>query len=170
MSWTAFLTGMFFDFGMRVGFLGFDLKSRSAEIWGTGKAKTTFTNMPTIGKALVDLLESPEKLEAAKNRKVAISSYTITQEEILEALEKVTGEEWTVKRVDADQLGKEGQDMLARGEFGLPAFAGVLRGATFGSAALGDLSKNGEMDNDLLLPDNKENLEEQLKSLMEEVK
>ncbi|KAF2093338.1 NAD(P)-binding protein [Rhizodiscina lignyota] len=169
MNWTAFITGFFFEWGLEKKFFGFDPESKSAEIWNTGNERFSTTNLPTIGKAIVNLLTSPEKLEACKNRYVLISSYTTTQNEVLKTFEKVTGEKWAVTHVDAEKRGKEGQDMLARGMFGLAAFQNVLLGAVYGKQQLGDHTK-GKMDNDLLLPGNNEDMEKQLSHIMAELK
>jgi len=169
MNWTAIITGFFFDWGLKVGFAGFNVKSHSADIWDSGRTKFSATNIPTIGKALVNLLTSPEKLDAAKNRHVVISSFSTTQEEVLKTFEKVTGEKWTVKHVDAEKAGKEAQEKAAKGELNIGTFAGLLLSAGFGPLALADHEKGGT-DNDLLLPGNNENLEELLKTVVAEVK
>jgi hypothetical protein len=66
------------------------------------------TNTTTIGKALASLLGSPSLLTEAKNRYIYLASHTVTQAELLGALENGSRETWTVEHIDAAAFVRRG--------------------------------------------------------------
>lgn len=60
MSWTTVITGAFFDYAIRIGFLGFDTKSHEGTIYDNGIIPTSVSTLPQIGRALVAILQNPE--------------------------------------------------------------------------------------------------------------
>lgn len=114
ISWTAIFTGPFFDWGLTVGFLGFDAKSKTATLFDDGKATFSATSLLQIGLATIKSLEKPD---LTKNQAVLIAGHTTSQSEILAVVEKLTGEKWTVKNVSTKELGDEGQAKLEKGDF-----------------------------------------------------
>ncbi|KAL8960164.1 MAG: hypothetical protein Q9183_005511 [Haloplaca sp. 2 TL-2023] len=114
MSWTAVVNGAFFDWGLRNGFLGFDLATNTATIYDDGNGKVNYTTMSTIGQSIVSILE--HSTETA-NKFVYIQSVRATQNEILAAFEKSTGKEWTKKQRSTDEAKKAGYEKLEKGDF-----------------------------------------------------
>lgn len=100
--------------GLKVKFLGFDLDAHTATIYDGGDFPVNFTNLSTIGAAVVAVLRNPDKV---KNQNVFVNSYRLSQNEILAALEKATGEKWKTTPASAEKLGKEGGEKLSRGDF-----------------------------------------------------
>ncbi|CAO2651073.1 Nn.00g093700.m01.CDS01 [Neocucurbitaria sp. VM-36] len=160
ISWTSVINGPFFDWGLKVGFLGFNFSDKTATLFDDGKAHFTGTNLEQIGLALV---KSLEKADLTKNQYVYISSFRTTQREILAVAEKVTGSKWTVTNVDVKEYIKQAQAKLEKGDFsGIPA---LIVGATYGvENELGDFSSEGLWNEKLGLP--KENLEDTIKALV----
>jgi hypothetical protein len=97
LTWTSLITGHFFDYGLTCGLLKFDVKSRKAYIMDGGKIKFSGSNLDFIGKAVVKILEKPKETE---NKLLYIHSNYVTQLEVLEALEKATGDKF--ERIEQD--------------------------------------------------------------------
>ncbi|KAL4922090.1 hypothetical protein BDW62DRAFT_217916 [Aspergillus aurantiobrunneus] len=111
-SWTGVVTSGLFDWG--IGFLGFDLASRSATIWDGGNKKFTLTNQKQLGEAVVSVLRRPE---VSANQHLYISSVETTQNEILAALESSTSSSWTVQHTTTDAQIREANEKLQAGDF-----------------------------------------------------
>lgn len=118
---------------MKVGFLGFDISSRRAQIWDDGQARFSSATLSTIGKAAVAILE-PLYVEETKNQNIFILSFTTTQRQILEILERLTGK-WSVERVDSKPLISDLHKRLASGDFGPQVVYGIIKAATFAGDA-----------------------------------
>lgn len=127
---------------MKVGFLGFDVKSKTAEIWDDGEARFSSATLSTISKATVRVLE-PAYIEQTRNRDIFILSHTTSQNQILAIFEKLTGTKWTVDRVDSKPLIADLHKKLAAGDFGPQVVYGLIKAATFAGDAgnPGDYSK-----------------------------
>jgi hypothetical protein len=97
MTWTSLVTGHFFDYGLACGLLKFDLRGRKAYIMDGGNIKFSGSNLDFIGKAVIKILE---KFEETENKLLYVHSNYVTQLELLEVLEEVTGEKF--ERIDQD--------------------------------------------------------------------
>lgn len=95
LTWTSLVTGHFFDYGLTCGLLKFDVKGRKAYILDGGNIKFSGSNLDFIGKAVIKILEKPQETE---NKLLYVHSHHVTQLEVLDALEKVTGDKF--ERVD----------------------------------------------------------------------
>ncbi|KZM18726.1 uncharacterized protein EKO05_0006568 [Ascochyta rabiei] len=138
ISWTAVATGPFFDWGLKVGFLGFHAPSKTATIIGSGKVTFSTTNLYTIGVAAVKVLENAE---ATKNQRVFVSEFQTTQDEILAAAEKITGEKWTVNKVAVQDHLAKGNELLAKGDFS--GIGNLIQVSIYDEQALSDLKPQG---------------------------
>lgn len=108
--------------GLANGFLGFDIKHRTAKIYGTGDEAWTGTTVSTIGLAVAQLLKKPNEI-LIRNRYIYIYSVRTTQNEILLALKKynptATGEaagDWDVQKVSMAEEIAKGRRMLEMGD------------------------------------------------------
>ncbi|KAK7549467.1 hypothetical protein IWX49DRAFT_500715 [Phyllosticta citricarpa] len=118
ISWTSLITGLFFDWGLHVGFLGFDIGAATMRRWDGGETRWSTTNLKTVGRALVNLLTKPEAYDATANRYVFVESHRVTQNELKAALEKATGKTFSVvEEVDGEQRIKTVNEALAKGDF-----------------------------------------------------
>jgi hypothetical protein len=97
MTWTSLVTGHFFDYGLACGLLKFDLRGRKAYIMDGGNIKFSGSNLDFIGKAVIKILE---KFEETENKLLYVHSNYVTQLELLEVLEEVTGDKF--ERIDQD--------------------------------------------------------------------
>ncbi|KAL1644541.1 hypothetical protein SLS61_008809 [Didymella pomorum] len=138
ISWTSVITGPFFDWGLKVGFLGFNLQDKTFTVVDSGDATFSASNLLWIGKALVAALE---KAEETKNQYVYVSEFQISQNELLKLAEKVSGEKFTVKRTTFKEHVALGNKLLSDGNYA--GIGPLIQSITFGNEGLGDLSKNG---------------------------
>lgn len=139
ISWTSVVTGPFFDWGLKVGFLGFNAQSKTATIIDSGNATFSSTNLSTIGEAVVKALENAE---ATKNQYVYVSGFQTSQNEILAAAERITGEKWTISKTSAKDHIAKGNELLQKGDYS--GIAPLIQAITFGEEEqLGDLKPSG---------------------------
>lgn len=139
ISWTSIVTGAFLDWGLNAGFMGFDGKSKTATIIDNGEAVFSANNLDQIGATTVKALQHAE---LTKNQYVYISGFQTTQKEVLAIAEKVTGAKWTVNKVDAKELIKQGRAKLQSGD--QEGILYLLQGAMYEKEQqLGDFSSEG---------------------------
>lgn len=111
LTWTSLVTGHFFDYGLTCGLLKFDVKGRKAYILDGGKIKFSGSNLDFIGKAVIKILEKAK--ETANNLLYVHSNY-VTQLELLDMLEKVTGDKFErVEQSSEEELNVARPKMLS---------------------------------------------------------
>ncbi|KAF2689416.1 isoflavone reductase family protein [Lentithecium fluviatile CBS 122367] len=157
ISWSSIITGPFFDWCLKVGFLGFDASSKTATLIDDGKATISSTNLQQVGRAAVKVLE---RADLTKNQYIFVSSFETTQREILEVAEKITGEKWTINNVSSKDLLEGGGAKIQKGDFS-GAFD-LIKGSCFSKEGLGNLKPVGLWNEKLGLP--KEDFEESIKA------
>ncbi|KAE9365829.1 isoflavone reductase family protein-like protein [Stipitochalara longipes BDJ] len=113
IAWTAFVNGPFFDLALKVGFMGFDLKSQTATIYNDGNGVWSTTTARTIGIAVKNAMLIPE----TANKYIFINSFNVSQNEVLASLEKATKKKWEATHVDAEEQKKIGTEKVASGDF-----------------------------------------------------
>lgn len=89
--------------------MGFNPSARSAIIYDDGDEEFTGTTLQGIGQSVVGVLQH---LEETKNRFVQVLSIRTTQNELLAAFEKETGEKWTVERSTTAELMAGGRKKM----------------------------------------------------------
>ncbi|KZF22473.1 NAD(P)-binding protein [Xylona heveae TC161] len=145
LTWTDIITGPFFDWGLKAGFLGFDLKSNTATIFDDGNRPFSTTTIATVGTAVANSLARPSQ---TANKIVYVSSVVTTQNEVLAAYEKATGKKWQVKKESTEESAKIGGEKLAKGD--LSGFINVVRAVTYGPQYAGNWEAGPGSDNELL--------------------
>ncbi|KAH9216247.1 isoflavone reductase, partial [Leptodontidium sp. 2 PMI_412] len=91
ITWTAVITGPFFDWGLFEGMIGFNLSTKTASLIDGGTSRFSATTIAQIARSLIAILAHAD---ATANQTVFIESFTTNQLEVLAALEKATGEKW----------------------------------------------------------------------------
>ncbi|KAI8180830.1 Isoflavone reductase-like protein IRL [Colletotrichum sp. SAR 10_86] len=158
ISWTAIVSGAMFDWGLAIpGFGGWNVAARTVIIYDGGDIPFDATNLDQVGRAISKSLKNPE---LTKNQHVYVNSFTITQNQVLRALEKVTGEKFDISHGSVEELWQNGAAQVQEGQ---PLGAlGLIAGAVYGKGGLAQYSaKRGLWNEKLGLPE--ENLEEFLK-------
>ena len=114
-TWTALVSGPFFDWALAFGLFGFETKKHKATIYDNGTTTFDATNIGTVGRAVANILSKPDKYQ---NERLYISGMTITQNDIFEALKKATGvQDWEVDYRTAESLRQQGQERMSKGDF-----------------------------------------------------
>lgn len=117
LSWTAICVGGFFDWSFKYpGLMGWDLPARKATIWDSRDMEFEVTNIDQIGRAVAASL-MPEHAEQTKNTYVYVNSFTVTQNMVLDSLERLTGDKFKVVHAKADEISKLGLEKLKTPEF-----------------------------------------------------
>ncbi len=113
------MTGHFFDWGLRNGFLHFYPSEKRAEILGDGNAKSSNSSLRRVGKVVVKTLASEEEAYRAdmRGRVLMVQSFCVSQNETLDALKRVLGEEgWTVEYKDLKGFIEEKKRLADAGD------------------------------------------------------
>jgi len=144
IEWTAVVTGMFLDWGVRTGFLDINVEQRTAELWDDGDVPFTASNLTLVARTVVKLLTDEAAYEASRNAYIYTGSVTTTQKELLAAVEKATDASFKVTRIESQQLIAESNTKLAGGDYAamIPLVKSVAF-ARFDGEALTDLRKYG---------------------------
>ncbi|KAJ4863509.1 nmrA-like family domain-containing protein [Trichoderma breve] len=116
LSWTSLHTGFFFDFGFTFDLLGFDLRQKTAAIWDNGNNRSSMSTFKTIAQAIIQIFTDPMSREEAKNQYIRIATVTTTQNEILQALKRVSGTKFQVTRIETAKGKRLGDQHLASGD------------------------------------------------------
>jgi uncharacterized protein YbjT (DUF2867 family) len=159
ISWSSIITGAFFDWGLKVGFVGFDLANKKAKLIDNGKGRFTTTNVGQIGLAVVKTLE---KASETKNKYIYISSFQTSQAEILATLEKLTGEKYEVENKGSAESVAEGAEKVSKGDYS--GVVDQIKGTALGDHNYGDYTSEGLWNDKLGLP--KESFEGSIKAVL----
>ncbi|KAL2678845.1 hypothetical protein Neosp_009597 [[Neocosmospora] mangrovei] len=130
-SWTGISTGLWFDWGLEHLSLGFDKSTVTAEISDSGNERFQTTNLRFVAKVVAAILKNPAQ---ASNKYITIASFNISQREILELAEQISGRKWTVKSCKVDDVQRAAEKDLANGNFDA-AFYPLLHGRLFRDGA-----------------------------------
>lgn len=102
LSWTAIATGLFLDWGLKIGFLHYDLAHQKAEILGDGDMEFSATNVPDIAQAIHGVLQQYNTVY--RNKYIFIQTLLTSQNKVLEALQRVTGKQWDVSYISEEKF------------------------------------------------------------------
>ncbi|KAI1747348.1 NAD(P)-binding protein [Xylaria castorea] len=116
LSWTSLVTGPWVDWLLEEGhgLLGVDIRSKTATIIDSGNQEFTTSTMPLVTKATTSTLLRPEE---TKNRYVHVHSFTLTQNLLLEAVERVTGTEFAKEKTSREDLLARAAKHMEEGDY-----------------------------------------------------
>ncbi|KAF7549914.1 hypothetical protein G7Z17_g6073 [Cylindrodendrum hubeiense] len=165
LEWNAVATGMFLKWSAVNEFLGMHIKEKKFVLWDEGEGWFSTTTEENTGLAIVNSLAS--KWEETKNRVIWLSDFAITQKQLLETLERISGDKFTVEKINSAEVIKEKQAAVASGD---PYAIYTLIEAGFVVGKYGShLEKEGEIMNELLgLP--RKSIDEVVGAALEAVK
>jgi len=96
------------------GLLCLDVKTKTGELVDAGEPKFTTTTVSQVGEATATALLHSDK---TKNQYVHVSSYNITQTEVLEALERISGAKFAMKELSNVELYARAEKHIEEGEW-----------------------------------------------------
>lgn len=103
-TWTSFVTGHLFDWGLKENFLHFNLKTRTADILDDGKYRSSTSTLERVSEAVIKVLQNEE---IGINKMLFVQSFCVSQLDVLTSLEKATGDKWKVNWLDSEKFIKE---------------------------------------------------------------
>ncbi|KAL5333154.1 NAD(P)-binding protein [Aspergillus crustosus] len=96
LTWTAIACGMWIDWSLKNNFLGLNYADRTITLTNDGKGYFSTSTLNNTALTLNKVLLSPS---SSANQIVFISDFATTQEELVQAFERLTGEKWTRKSI-----------------------------------------------------------------------
>lgn len=144
-TYTYVLNNAFFDWGLSSGFV-INPKKHSATLYDGGNVKISFTTLASVGKAVVGIVRHQDE---TKNRSIYIHDVVATQNELIELVKSIDGQEWTTEVRSTKDIADASYEELKKpnADFGKAAF-GFLPAAAFSEAGTPDFT--GRTDNELL--------------------
>ncbi|GAM89094.1 hypothetical protein ANO11243_071290 [Dothideomycetidae sp. 11243] len=113
VAWAAIIVGSLFDWGLDIpSFGGLDVPARTATIYDGGNTPYEATTLDQTGRAIAAALQRPN---AIKNQYIYVNSFTVTQNEVIKALEKATSEKFVTTQDTIENLRKNGYKQLEEG-------------------------------------------------------
>ena len=169
ISFVALCCGFWYEFSLALGepWYGFDITKRRVTLYDDGKARINTTTWEQCGRALAALLQLPVAKEGGgpavedwKDRGLYVSSFLISQRDMLDSLHRVLGTadaDWEITYQDAKERQRIGFEELQAGH--RTGFAKAMYARVFFPESGADFETGHELDNGLLgLP--KEDLDE----------
>ncbi|KAK6004229.1 hypothetical protein QM012_009079 [Aureobasidium pullulans] len=150
---------------------GIDIASRKAIFYDDGMTKMNTSTWIQCGKTIATLISLPEKeLEAKyKNRSLHVSSFRLSQREMLDSLHRVLGtkdEDWEISYENTKERYQQGMQDMKNGD--PTGFSKAMYARVFYPDGSGDYESSKGLDNeDLGLPH--EDLDEATKRAVEMV-
>ncbi|KAF4871022.1 Isoflavone reductase-like protein P3 [Colletotrichum siamense] len=116
-SWTSINNGPFFELVLGFGGLGPDFRTKTAK-WHNGGANLVgATRLPDIAETVCKILKDDNGLYGeAENKSVYIHSAVVTEKQLTEMAEKVTGQKFHVEERDVEQVYQEAKERLQKGD------------------------------------------------------
>jgi hypothetical protein len=129
-SWIGVSTGFWYEWSLAIpASYGFDIEKRTVTFIDDGETKITTSTWPQVGRAVAGLLSlkvSPDgpddkisTLESFKNKYVYTGSFTISQKDMLESLQRVTkttGDDWTITKEPHEERYAAGLAAMKTGD------------------------------------------------------
>lgn len=110
---TVFFAGAFLEFGLQTGFLGYNFKSKTAIIQEDGNIPFSVSSSRTVARAILGALNY---FDETKNKLIRIHDGVTTQNELLNLIERISGEKWKVEHVSTQGSRDVAMEKLQRGE------------------------------------------------------
>ncbi|KAF4336267.1 isoflavone reductase like P3 [Fusarium beomiforme] len=124
-SWTEVACGSLLDMSIQSGFYGIKAETKTAEILDDGNARFTATTRDGVGQAVVGILSHPDE---TVNRIVYVSTTELSQNDILEAEQKIIGKQgWKITHVDTDEEIAKSQKIVETATEMMPRMMAMQR-------------------------------------------
>ncbi|KAF2436646.1 NAD(P)-binding protein [Tothia fuscella] len=113
IEWSSINNGPFLDMGIQYGFLGPNVRSKTATFHDGGEKICCVTSTEDIAKAVALMLQHPEE---TANKSVYVYSAKISEKTITATVEKLTVIKFEVKHADVQKDAEEYLELLKKGE------------------------------------------------------
>lgn len=161
-SWIGLTSGFWYQYSLIISAnaFGFDVKNQKATFYDDGMTKMNVSTWPQSGLAVARLFSLPilpqdenDKrpcLTQWKNKECHISSFFISQKDMLDSLLRVTGDkesDWSIEYVPVQERYQQGLAMM-KGDDRYGGFVRCMYSRVFYKDGSGDF--NASLDNDKL--------------------
>jgi hypothetical protein len=133
--------------GMAPEFFGFDIANRKVTFYDDGKKKINTSTWKQCGEAIAKVLGG--SLEKYANKAVYVSSFLVSQRDMLDSLHRVLGTtdgDWEIKNQDSKERYEEGLQQMKAGE--RIGFAKLMYAKGFYEGGRGDYETGWGLDNE----------------------
>ncbi|KAK5019953.1 hypothetical protein BJ546DRAFT_907814 [Cryomyces antarcticus] len=176
-SYIAVTTGFWYEWSLAIpAAYGFNLANHTVTLFDDGEAKISTSTWPQVGRAVASLLSLPIQAEGEsrdrcldrfKNSLVYVSSFTVSQKDMLDSVLRVTHtglDDWTVTKEPSKERYTKGIEAMQKGD--RMGFARMMYSRVFYPDDCGNYEKTRGTINKLLgLP--KEDLDEATKAAIQ---
>ena len=141
ISWSSTIVGSFFDWALSIpGLLGYNIPKRTVTVYDSGDVEFEATNVAKIGEAVAAML-SPEHQAETANQYIYVNSFTLTQNQVVKALEKVTGDKFQVKEATTAGLRSDALER-AKTEGAAAVALDVIVAIMYGQGGINNYSRD----------------------------
>ncbi|KAH6629227.1 hypothetical protein C7974DRAFT_183342 [Boeremia exigua] len=178
-NFVALCNGFWYEFSLSMGepWFGFDIKNRKVTLYDEGTVKINTSTWDLCGRAVASLLSLPVAgnedgklaLDRFRNDGVTISSFLVSQRDMLDSLNRVLGTsdaDWSITKQAARERHLQGLQQLQGGD--RLGFAKAMYARLFFPGEGGDYETGYTLDNETLGL-SKEDLDEATKRAVEMV-
>lgn len=125
ITWTAVSNNAFFDWGLRMAFVGIDLKGKKIDYMNDGTMVIPWTLLSSVGTAVANILSKPEE---TKNRVCYIYDVKKSQKEVADLAKSAVGSEgWQEQKLDMDKVLGEAMTELQAGNVNFKVIGDMIR-------------------------------------------
>lgn len=131
-SWVGLVCSFWYEYSLAVSpdAYGFDIKNKKATFFDDGETKIVASTWQQCGRAVAAVFSLPilpqdendkgPYLSMWKNKHVFVSSFLVSQRDMLDSLLRVTGDkesDWTIEHEPAEARWKKAHDAMQAGDF-----------------------------------------------------
>jgi len=113
IEWSSIQTGPFFDLGVQLGFLGPNIKTKTALFHDGGDVACCTTSRDDIAEAVKLVLQHPEE---TNNKPVYVYSALVTERQVTDIVSKLTGIQFEIKHTSAQKDADAYFEAVKKGE------------------------------------------------------
>ena len=161
-AWVGLCCGAWYEFSLAgtEARYGFDFEKKTLTLYDDGNTKINTSTFPQVGRAVANLLslkvvqdkkdDSSPCLSQYKNRSAHISSFFVSQRNMLDSVLKVTGDnerDWTITHEDSVERYSRGRSLFLE-EGKMVGFGILLYARLFYKDGAGDF--NNKLDTEIL--------------------
>ena len=110
------------------GVLGWDIDRRKVTLFHSGDRPVEATTVNQVCRAIIGTLRNPD---TTRNTHIHVNSFTVTQNQILAVLERLTGDSFEVSHESSEALAVRGKEHLEQGDLD-QGYPGVVTVVAYG--------------------------------------
>ncbi|GAW15457.1 hypothetical protein ANO14919_048660 [Xylariales sp. No.14919] len=145
IEWMSISCGIWIKWGMAANFTGMHVREQRFVFWDDGTGYFSCTTEENTAAGLLQALKMPEE---TKNMNVFLSDFATTQQQLLEAIERIQGVRYKTESINSENFIEEKKEAERQGDESA-TFALIETGFVTGNYG-GHLEKEGVIMNEKL--------------------